>query len=459
MTGTDQPRVIRKILIANRGEIALRIHRACRELGIKTVAVHSTADADAMHVRLADEAICIGPPPATDSYLNVPNIISAAEIAQADAIHPGYGFLSENARFAEIVEEHNIIWIGPSPDHIRRMGDKIEAKRTAAALGLPLVPGSDGPVEGTDEAIKIADKIGYPVLVKAASGGGGRGMKVVPDAESMGPLIGQARAEAKAAFGDDTVYIEKYLSEPRHIEFQIFGDGKGGAVHLGERDCSLQRRHQKVLEEAPSPAISPEQRARMGEVVRKAVAELGYRGAGTFEFLYENGEFYFIEMNTRLQVEHPVTEAITGIDLVREQIRIASGLPLSVTQEQIRFAGHAIECRINAEDPATFAPSPGRVTDYHAPGGLHVRVDSALYDNYRIPPYYDSLISKLIVYGATREDAIARLHRALEEYVIHGPKTTIPLHQALIEAPDFIAGDYSIKWLERWLAAHAPTAA
>ena len=455
MADPKAPRHIGKILIANRGEIALRIHRACRELGIKTVAVHSTADADAMHVRLADEAICIGPPSATDSYLNVPNIISAAEIAQADAIHPSYGFLSENARFAEIVEEHNIVWIGPTADHIRRMGDKIEAKRTAATLGLPLVPGSDGPVEGAAEGIAIADKIGYPVLVKAASGGGGRGMKVVPDAESMGPLMAQARAEAKAAFGDDTVYIEKYLSEPRHIEFQIFGDGQGGAIHLGERDCSLQRRHQKVLEEAPSPAISPEQRARMGEVVRQAVAKLGYRGAGTFEFLYENGEFYFIEMNTRLQVEHPVTEAITGIDLVREQIRVASGLPLSVTQEQIRFEGHAIECRINAEDPATFAPSPGRVTDYHAPGGLHVRVDSALYDGYRIPPYYDSLISKLIVYGATREDAIARLHRALEEYVIHGPKTTIPLHQALIEAPDFIAGDYSIKWLERWLAARA----
>ena len=455
MADPKAPRHIGKILIANRGEIALRIHRACRELGIKTVAVHSTADADAMHVRLADEAICIGPPSATDSYLNVPNIISAAEIAQADAIHPGYGFLSENARFAEIVEEHNIVWIGPTADHIRRMGDKIEAKRTAAQLGLPLVPGSDGPVEGAAEGIAIADKIGYPVLVKAASGGGGRGMKVVPDAESMGPLMAQARAEAKAAFGDDTVYIEKYLSEPRHIEFQIFGDGQGGAIHLGERDCSLQRRHQKVLEEAPSPAISPEQRKRMGEVVRQAVAKLGYRGAGTFEFLYENGEFYFIEMNTRLQVEHPVTEAITGIDLVREQIRVASGLPLSVTQEQIRFEGHAIECRINAEDPATFAPSPGRVTDYHAPGGLHVRVDSALYDGYRIPPYYDSLISKLIVYGATREDAIARLHRALEEYVIHGPKTTIPLHQALIEAPDFIAGDYSIKWLERWLAARA----
>ena len=455
MADPKAPRHIGKILIANRGEIALRIHRACRELGIKTVAVHSTADADAMHVRLADEAICIGPPSATDSYLNVPNIISAAEIAQADAIHPGYGFLSENARFAEIVEEHNIVWIGPTADHIRRMGDKIEAKRPAAQLGLPLVPGSDGPVEGAAEGIAIADKIGYPVLVKAASGGGGRGMKVVPDAESMGPLMAQARAEAKAAFGDDTVYIEKYLSEPRHIEFQIFGDGQGGAIHLGERDCSLQRRHQKVLEEAPSPALSAEQRARMGEVVRQAVAKLGYRGAGTFEFLYENGEFYFIEMNTRLQVEHPVTEAITGIDLVREQIRVASGLPLSVTQDQIRFEGHAIECRINAEDPATFAPSPGRVTDYHAPGGLHVRVDSALYDGYRIPPYYDSLISKLIVYGATREDAIARLHRALEEYVIHGPKTTIPLHQALIEAPDFIAGDYSIKWLERWLAARA----
>ncbi|MGL4542399.1 MAG: acetyl-CoA carboxylase biotin carboxylase subunit, partial [Polymorphobacter sp.] len=433
MAKTKPPRQINKILIANRGEIALRIHRACRELGIKTVAVHSTADADAMHVRLADEAICIGPPSATDSYLNVPNIISAAEIAQADAIHPGYGFLSENARFAEIVEEHNIVWIGPTADHIRRMGDKIEAKRTAAALGLPLVPGSDGPVEGAAEGIAVADQIGYPVLVKAASGGGGRGMKVVPDAESMASLMGQARAEAKAAFGDDTVYIEKYLSEPRHIEFQIFGDGQGGAIHLGERDCSLQRRHQKVLEEAPSPAISTEERARMGEVVRAAVAKLGYRGAGTFEFLYENGEFYFIEMNTRLQVEHPITEAITGIDLVREQIRVASGLPLSVTQDQVRFEGHAIECRINAEDPATFAPSPGRVTDYHAPGGLHVRVDSALYDGYRIPPYYDSLIAKLIVFGATREDTIARLHRALEEYVIHGPKTTIPLHQALIE--------------------------
>ena len=444
-----------KVLIANRGEIALRVHRACREMGIRTVAVHSTADADAMHVRLADEAICIGPPSATDSYLNIPAIISAAEIAQADAIHPGYGFLSENARFAEIVQEHKIVWIGPDPEHIRKMGDKIEAKRTAAMLGLPLVPGSDGPLTSMDEAIRIADAIGYPVLVKAASGGGGRGMKVIHDAASLPSLVQQAKSEAKAAFGDDTVYLEKYLNEPRHIEFQVFGDGNGGAVHMGERDCSLQRRHQKVLEEAPSPALTPDQRAEMGEIVRAAVAKLKYRGAGTMEFLYEHGKFYFIEMNTRLQVEHPVTEAITGIDLVREQIRVAAGLPLSVTQDQIRFEGHAIECRINAEDPETFAPSPGRVTDFHAPGGLHVRVDSALYDGYRIPPYYDSLIAKLIVYGANRNDALMRLRRALEEFVIHGPKTTIPLQQAIIEAPDFIAGDYSIKWLERWLAERA----
>lgn len=445
--------MFKKILIANRGEIALRVHRACREMGISTVAVHSTADADAMHVRLADEAICIGPPSATDSYLNIPAIISAAEIAQADAIHPGYGFLSENAKFAEIVEEHNIVWIGPDPEHIRKMGDKVEAKRTAAALGLPLVPGSDGPLESTEQALEVAAAIGYPVLVKAASGGGGRGMKVIPDAASLAGLVAQAKQEAKAAFGDDTVYLEKYLSEPRHIEFQVFGDGKGGAIHLGERDCSLQRRHQKVLEEAPSPAINAEVRAHMGEVVRQAVAKLKYRGAGTIEFLYENGEFFFIEMNTRLQVEHPVTEAITGIDLVREQIRVAAGLPLSVTQEDLRFEGHAIECRINAEDPVTFAPSPGRVTDFHQPGGLRVRVDSALYDGYRIPPYYDSLIAKLIVYGANRNDALMRLRRALEEFVIHGPKTTIPLHQALIEDPDFIAGQYSIKWLERWLAS------
>ena len=444
-----------KVLIANRGEIALRVHRACREMGIRTVAVHSTADADAMHVRLADEAICIGPPSATDSYLNIPAIISAAEIAQADAIHPGYGFLSENARFAEIVEKHKIVWIGPDPEHIRKMGDKIEAKRTAAMLGLPLVPGSDGPITSTDEAIKVANDIGYPVLVKAASGGGGRGMKVIHDAASLPGLVAQAKAEAKAAFGDDTVYLEKYLSEPRHIEFQVFGDGKGNAVHMGERDCSLQRRHQKVLEEAPSPALNADQRAEMGEIVRAAVAKLKYRGAGTMEFLYEDGKFYFIEMNTRLQVEHPVTEAVTGLDLVREQIRVAAGMPLSVTQDQIRFEGHAIECRINAEDPETFAPSPGRVTDFHAPGGLHVRVDSALYDGYRIPPYYDSLIAKLIVYGANRNDALMRLRRALEEFVIHGPKTTIPLQQAIIEAPDFIDGNYSIKWLERWLASRA----
>ncbi len=447
--------MIKKILIANRGEIALRVHRAAHDMGIRTVAVHSTADADAMHVRLADEAICIGPPSATDSYLNIPNIISAAEIAQADAIHPGYGFLSENARFADIVEEHNIVWIGPAPEHIRTMGDKVEAKRTAAAIGLPLVPGSDGAVADAAEGIRVAATIGYPVLVKAASGGGGRGMKVVPDAASLAPLMAQAKAEAKAAFGDDTVYIEKYLSEPRHIEFQVFGDGQGNAVHLGERDCSLQRRHQKVLEEAPSPALTPAQRAEMGEVVRAAVAKLKYRGAGTMEFLFEDGKFYFIEMNTRLQVEHPVTEAITGLDLVREQIRIASGLPLSVTQDQVRFAGHAIECRINAEDPATFAPSPGCVVDYHAPGGPGVRVDSALYAGYRIPANYDSLIAKLIVFGDDREQCRLRLKRALEEYVITGVKTTIPLHAALLDDPDFIAGDYSIKWLERWLAARA----
>jgi acetyl-CoA carboxylase biotin carboxylase subunit len=442
-----------KVLIANRGEIALRVHRACHEMGIKTVAVHSTADTDAMHVRLADEAVCIGPPAAAESYLNVANIISAAEITGADAIHPGYGFLSENARFAEIVEEHKIAWIGPAPEHIRMMGDKVEAKRTAARLGLPLVPGSDGPITDLAEAETVAFEIGYPVLVKAAAGGGGRGMKVVDAPDKLASLIGQARAEAKAAFGDDTVYLEKYLGNPRHIEFQVFGDTYGNAVHLGERDCSLQRRHQKVLEEAPSPALNAGQRAEMGEIVRKAIADLGYRGAGTVEFLYEDGRFYFIEMNTRLQVEHPVTEMITGIDLVREQIRVAAGLPLSATQDDIRFAGHAIECRINAEDPERFVPAPGKVEHYHAPGGLHVRVDSALYDGYRIPPNYDSLISKLIVYGSGRTDCLMRLRRALEEYIITGPKTTIPLHQALIEDPEFQNGDYSIKWLEAWLEA------
>ena len=443
---------ITRILIANRGEIALRIHRAAHEMGIETVAVHSTADADAMHVRLADSAVCIGPPAAADSYLNVAAIISAAEISHADAIHPGYGFLSENAKFAEIVEAHDIAWIGPKPEHIRTMGDKVEAKRTAGALGLPLVPGSDGAIESMEEARKIAAEIGYPVLVKAASGGGGRGMKVVPDEASLESLISQAKSEAKAAFGDDTVYIEKYLSNPRHIEFQVFGDGRGNAIHLGERDCSLQRRHQKVLEEAPSPVISAEERERMGGIVAKAMADMGYRGAGTIEFLWENGEFYFIEMNTRLQVEHPVTEAITGLDLVREQIRIADGKPLSVTQDELHFSGHAIECRINAEDPFTFTPSPGEVTSYHAAGGMHVRVDSGLYAGYRIPPYYDSMIAKLIVYGRTREGCIMRLRRALEEMVIGGVKTSIPLHEALMREPDFLNGDYSIKWLEEWLA-------
>jgi acetyl-CoA carboxylase biotin carboxylase subunit len=442
---------INKLLIANRGEIALRIHRACHEMGIKTVAVHSTADADAMHVRLADETVCIGPPAATDSYLNIPNIISAAEIVHADAIHPGYGFLSENAQFAEIVESHGLIWVGPKPEHIRTMGDKIEAKRTAAALGLPLVPGSDGALDSIAEAKALAEQIGYPVLIKAASGGGGRGMKVVEAEEQLESLMSQAASEARAAFGDDTVYMEKYLSDPRHIEFQVFGDGEGQAIHIGERDCSIQRRHQKLLEEAPSPAITPEERERMGEIVRSAMANMSYRGAGTIEFLYENKEFYFIEMNTRLQVEHPVTEMISGMDLVREQIRIASGEGLSVRQEDIRLHGHAIECRINAEDPQTFAPSPGTVKNYVAPGGMHVRVDSGLYTGYRVPPYYDSMVGKLIVYGTTRERCIMRLRRALEEFVIEGMKTTIPLHQRIVRDDEFLAGDYTIKWLERWL--------
>jgi acetyl-CoA carboxylase biotin carboxylase subunit len=442
---------IKRILIANRGEIALRIHRAAHEMGIETVAVHSTADADAMHVRLADHAVCIGPPPATDSYLNIANIISAAEIAQCDAIHPGYGFLSENAKFADIVEAHDIIWIGPKPEHIRTMGDKIEAKRTAGALGLPLVPGSDGAVSDITEAKAIAEAAGYPVIIKAASGGGGRGMKVCNSPDQLETLIQQAGSEAKAAFGDATVYIEKYLGNPRHIEFQVFGDGNGNAIHLGERDCSLQRRHQKVLEEAPSPVISHEERMRMGEVCAKAMRDMGYRGAGTIEFLWENDEFYFIEMNTRLQVEHPVTEAITGLDLVREQIRIAEGRPLSVTQDELEFKGHAIECRINAEDPFNFAPSPGLVTYFHAAGGMHVRVDSGLYAGYRIPPYYDSMIAKLIVYGRTREGCIMRLRRALEEMVVEGVKTNIPLHQELLRQDDVLNGDYSIKWLENWL--------
>ncbi|MFN3726183.1 MAG: acetyl-CoA carboxylase biotin carboxylase subunit [Allosphingosinicella sp.] len=443
---------IQKVLIANRGEIALRIHRACREMGIRTVAVHSTADADAMHVRLADEAVCIGPPSATESYLNIPNIISAAEIAHADAIHPGYGFLSENAQFAEIVEAHNLIWIGPKPEHIRTMGDKVEAKRTAGALGLPLVPGSDGAIEDVGEARRLAREIGYPVIIKAASGGGGRGMKVCASEDQLETLMSQAGSEAKAAFGDATVYMEKYLGNPRHIEFQVFGDGEGNAIHLGERDCSLQRRHQKVLEEAPSPVISAEQREEMGGIVAKAMAEMGYRGAGTIEFLYEDGRFYFIEMNTRLQVEHPVTEMITGLDLVREQIRIAEGKGLTLRQQDVHLRGHAIEVRINAEDPATFAPSPGLVKNFHAPGGMNVRVDSGLYSGYRVPPYYDSMVAKLIVYGTTRDGAMRRLRRALEEFVIDGIKTTIPLHQSVIEDPEFRSGEYTIKWLEEWLA-------
>jgi len=442
---------IKRILIANRGEIALRIHRAAHEMGIETVAVHSTADADAMHVRLADHAVCIGPPAASESYLNIANIISAAEIAQCDAIHPGYGFLSENAKFADIVEAHDIIWIGPKPEHIRTMGDKVEAKRSAGALGLPLVPGSAGAVSDFDEARKIAAEIGYPVIIKAASGGGGRGMKVCEAEDKLETLMQQAGSEAKAAFGDATVYIEKYLGNPRHIEFQVFGDGQGNAIHLGERDCSLQRRHQKVLEEAPSPVISPEVREHMGEICAQAMRDMAYRGAGTIEFLWEDGEFYFIEMNTRLQVEHPVTEAITGLDLVREQIRVAEGRPLSVTQAELEFKGHAIECRINAEDPFNFTPSPGLVTYYHASGGMHVRVDSGLYAGYKIPPYYDSMIAKLIVYGRTREGCIMRLRRALEEMVVEGVKTNIPLHQELLRQDDVLNGDYSIKWLEKWL--------
>ena len=449
---TEAKTPIKRLLIANRGEIALRIHRAAREMGIETVAVHSIADADAMHVRLADHAVCIGPPAAKDSYLNVAAIIAAAEITRADAIHPGYGFLSENAQFAEIVEAHGLIWVGPKPEHIRTMGDKVEAKRTAGALGLPLVPGSDGAIEDVAEAKALAAEIGYPVLIKAASGGGGRGMKVVHNAEELESQVGQARSEAKAAFGDATVYMEKYLGNPRHIEFQIFGDGKGEAIHLGERDCSLQRRHQKVLEEAPSPVITPEERERMGGIVAKAMADMAYRGAGTIEFLWEAGDFYFIEMNTRLQVEHPVTEAITGMDLVREQIRVAEGHSLSVRQEDVQFRGHAIECRINAEDSWTFAPSPGLIQNYHAAGGLNVRVDSGLYAGYRVPPYYDSMIAKLIVSGRTREGCIMRLKRALEEMVIDGVKTSIPLHQALMDEPDFQSGDYTIKWLEEWLA-------
>ena len=440
-----------KVLIANRGEIALRIQRACREMGIRSVAVHSTADANAMHVRLADESICIGPPPASESYLNQVAILSAAAISNAEAIHPGYGFLSENAEFAAMVEEHGITFVGPSPEHIRLMGDKVAAKRSCKQAGIPVVPGSDGPVENADEARAIAAEIGYPVLVKAAAGGGGRGMKVVHSEDELASQMALARAESVAAFGNGALYLEKYLSQPRHIEVQILADLHGTVVHLGERDCSLQRRHQKVLEEAPSPALSAEARTRIGTLAARAAAALGYRSVGTFEFLYEGGEFYFIEMNTRLQVEHPITEMVCGLDLVREMLRVAAGAPLGFTQEDIQFTGHAVECRINAENPQTFTPSPGRISDYHAPGGLGVRVDSALYTGYTVPPYYDSMIAKLIVHGPDRNVCLMRLQRALDEYVISGIDTTIPLHQRLLQASEFIDGDYTIHWLERFV--------
>ena len=440
-----------KILIANRGEIALRVERACKELGVATVAVHSTADADAMHVRLADESVCIGAPPAKDSYLNIPAIVAACEITGADAVHPGYGFLAENARFAEILEEHDITFIGPSAEHVRLMGDKIQAKVAARVLGIPVVPGS-GPVGSLDEAKSFARDIGYPVLVKAAAGGGGRGMKLALDESQLEAALAAARNEARAAFGDPTVYLEKYLTHPRHIEVQVLADGQGNAIHLGERDCSVQRRHQKLWEETPSPALNDSERVRIGETVASAMRELNYRGVGTVEFLYEGGEFYFIEMNTRLQVEHTITEMITGLDLVIEQIRIAAGAPLSLRQEDVRFNGHAIECRINAENPHTFRPSPGTITHFHPPGGLGVRVDSGAYAGYTIPPYYDSLIGKLIVHARTRNECLMRLKRALGEFVVDGIETTIPLFNSLISEPDIVDGNCDIHWLEKHLS-------
>lgn len=440
-----------KILIANRGEIALRIHRACREMGIHTVAVHSTADADAMHVRLADESVCIGPPAARDSYLNIPAILTAAAITGADAIHPGIGFMSENAAFAEMVEEHGFAFIGPTAEHIRMMGDKVTAKKTVKALGLPTVPGSDGGVATIEEARVVAEQTGYPVLIKAAAGGGGKGMKVANSADELDEAYRLAKGEAKAAFGNDEVYMEKYLGKPRHIEVQLLGDTHGNAVHFGERDCSLQRRHQKVVEESPSPGLNASERKEIGELAAKVVREMGYRGVGTMEFLYEDGHFYFIEMNTRLQIEHTISEMVTGIDLVREQIRVAAGLPLSYKQEDIVFSGHAIECRINAENPETFLPSPGKVTSFHAPGGLGVRVDSAIYEGYKIPPYYDSMIAKLIVHGTSRNECLLRLRRTLEEFVIGGVDTTLGLHRNIINQPDFINGNYDIHWLEHFL--------
>ncbi len=446
------PKLFHKVLIANRGEIALRIQRACRELGIPTVAVHSTADTDAMHVRLADESVCIGPPAARESYLHIPAILSAAAVTGADAIHPGYGFLSENADFAEMVEAHGITFIGPSPAHIRMMGDKIAAKGAMASLGVPLVPGSDGQLLDLEQARAVAAHVGYPVLIKAAAGGGGRGMKVAQTPDDLDEAWSVARTEARAAFGNDAVYLEKYLDRPRHIELQVLADSFGSVVHFGERDCSLQRRHQKLLEEAGSPAVSRQQRDALGATVTAALARLGYRNAGTLEFLYQDGQFTFIEMNTRLQVEHPVTEMVCNVDLVREQIRIAAGERLGYGQAEVTFNGHAIECRINAEDPETFTPTPGLVSAFHAPGGLGVRVDSALYSGYKVPAYYDSLIAKLIVHAPTRAEAIARMRRSLAEFAVVGIKTTIPLHQRIVESPEFLAGDYTIHWLERFVA-------
>lgn len=440
-----------KVLIANRGEIAMRILRACREMGIRSVAVHSTADENAMHVRLADESVCIGPPAAKDSYLNKAALITAATVTGADAIHPGYGFLSENAEFSEMVEDHGFVFIGPRAEHIRMMGDKVAAREAAVRTGIPTVPGSAGAVDNVKEAMKVSKEIGFPVLIKAASGGGGKGMKVAKTEKDLEDAFNLARSESKAAFGDDTVYIEKYLTTPRHIEIQILADNHGNVVHLGDRDCSVQRNNQKVIEEAPSPALNNEQRSDIGMIAANAIRKLGYRGAGTLEFLYENDEFYFIEMNTRLQVEHPVTEMICGLDLVREQIRVASGAPLNYTQEDVSFSGHAMECRINAEDPQTFIPSPGKIKEYHAPGGMGVRVDSGLYTGYSIPPYYDSMIAKLIVYGKTRNTCLMRMRRALEECVIDGIKTTIPLHQKILIEPEFINGDYNIHWLEHFM--------
>jgi acetyl-CoA carboxylase biotin carboxylase subunit len=453
-----KPKLFEKVLIANRGEIALRILRACHEMGIKTVAVHSTADAEAMYVRLADESVCIGPPAPRDSYLNIPSILSAADISGSDAIHPGVGFLSENSQFASLVEEHGMTFIGPTPDHIAMMGDKIIAKKTVQELGIPVVPGSDGAIESDMDVLQLANDIGFPILIKASSGGGGRGMKVAKNAEELEAAVRLARTEAKANFGNDQVYMERYLAKPRHIEIQVLADNYGNVVHLGERDCSIQRRHQKVWEESPSPALSTKMRDELGDIVTQAIRKLGYRGVGTLEFLYEDGNFFFIEMNTRLQVEHTVTEMVTGIDLVQEQIRSASGFPLLLTQKDIQFKGHAVECRINAEHHKTFIPSPGKISGYHAPGGLSVRVDSHLYHGYNIPPYYDSLVSKLIVHGDTRAACLSRVVRALKEYVIDGVETTIPLHSLLASDPEIMEGTYDIHWLERKLASLEPKA-